>query len=168
MAIDNPYDQIDQQYPKEAEGVVTAPTRTLEWANDLGVPFPHGVGGLLAVMNSKTINARLERAHAFIYQLVADMQTIQGSVATMRTEMDEVQGAMRISVEYDVDQFNDKRKPRDRRKVHQWIHTLLAARPFLAGYVSSVPGFHLHATLPYWAHMGQRRVIGSPLTSIRV
>jgi hypothetical protein len=112
MAIDNPYDQIDQQYPKEAEGVVTALTRTLESANDLGVPFPHGVGGLLAFMNSKTINARLERARAFIDQLVADMQTIQGSVATMRTEMDEVQGAMRISVEYDVDQFNDKKRER--------------------------------------------------------
>lgn len=63
-------------------------------------------------MNSKTINARLERAHAFIDQLVADMQTVQGTVATMRTEMDEVQGAMRVSVEYDVDQFNDKKRER--------------------------------------------------------
>lgn len=42
MAIDNPYDLIDQQYQKEAGGIVTALTRMLESANDLGAPIPHG------------------------------------------------------------------------------------------------------------------------------
>lgn len=112
MAIDNPYDQIEQQYPREAEGIVTALTRSLESASEIGVPFPYGVGGFLSFMNSKTMNARLERAHAFIDQLVLDLQAVQGAIATMRTEMDEVQAAMRLSVEYDVDQFNDRKRER--------------------------------------------------------
>jgi hypothetical protein len=40
------------------------------------------------------------------------MQKVQGDVAKMRTEIDEIKAAMRLSIQYDVDEFNDAKRSR--------------------------------------------------------
>jgi hypothetical protein len=112
VAIDNPYDAIDQQYPAEDEGVITAISKRLGAAKELGFPFPFGVGGLIGFINSKTRKARLDRAMAFLDQLVLDMLELQKTVKTVRTDVDEIQDAEIIALEYDLDQFNDKKRVR--------------------------------------------------------
>lgn len=56
--------------------------------------------------------ARPERALAFIRQLVEDIQRVLDWVAVMRTEVKEVQAAIRRSIRYDADEFDDAKKAR--------------------------------------------------------
>lgn len=112
MAIDNPYDAVDKQYPKEEEGVVNSIAKTLGSAKELGVPFPFGLGGVLGFINARTRKARLDRAHAYIDELVAHIQKLEGVVEHMRTDVQEIQASMLISLEYDVDQFNNTKRER--------------------------------------------------------
>jgi hypothetical protein len=112
MAIDNPYDAIDKQNPEDGDGVVSAITRAFDGAKALGIPIPEPISAFFSVLDSMSREAREQRGIAFIRQLVEDMQKVQGDVAKMRTNIDEIKAAMRLSIQYDVDEFNDAKRSR--------------------------------------------------------
>jgi hypothetical protein len=112
MAIDNPYDAIDQQYPEEEGGAVSAIAKFFAGAKELEIPMPPFIAQFFGFLDNKSKEARIERGLAFVRQLVEDIQRIEGSIATMRTDMDEVQGAMNMALEYDVEEFNNAKRDR--------------------------------------------------------
>jgi hypothetical protein len=112
VAIDNVYDAIDQQNPEDADGVVSAITRAFDGAKALGIPIPEPISAFFGVLDSMSREAREQRGIAFIRQLVEDMQKVQGDVAKMKTDIEEIKSAMRLSIQYDVDEFNDAKRPR--------------------------------------------------------
>jgi len=112
MAIDNVYDAIDKQNPEESDGVVSSITRAFDGAKTLGIPIPEPIIAFFSVLDSMSREAREQRGIAFIRQLVEDMQKVQGDVAKMRTDINEIQSAMRLSIQYDVDEFNDVKRAR--------------------------------------------------------
>jgi len=112
MAIDNAYDAVNQQYPEEDEGVVGAISKVVGGAKELGVPIPPILAQLFTFLNSKSQQARQERGEAFIHLLVEDIQKHEAAIAKMRTEVNELQQAMSIALEYDVEEFNDLKRAR--------------------------------------------------------
>jgi hypothetical protein len=112
MAIDNPYEAIDKQYPDDEGGVISAITKFFGGAKELDIPLPPVIAQFFGFLNSKSGKARMERGLAFVRQLVEDMQRAEGSIATMRTEVNEVQAAMSMSLEYDIDEFNNAKRTR--------------------------------------------------------
>lgn len=110
MAIDNPYDAIDQQYPK-ADGVAAGIMKVLDTGKALGRVSPP-IYGFFAFLNSMSSRARQERAEVFIGQLVEDMQKVESAMGKMRTDINEVQAATRLSLEYDTEEFDDKKRAR--------------------------------------------------------
>lgn len=112
MAIDNVYDAIDKQNPDEGDGVVSSITRVFDSAKALGIPIPEPISVFFSVIDSMSREAREQRGIAFIRQLVEDMQKVQNDVARMRTDIFEIQSAMRLSIQYDVNEFNDAKRSR--------------------------------------------------------
>jgi len=112
MAIDNVYDTIDKQNPEEEDGVLSRLTRVLDSAKSLGFPIPEPLAGVFSVLSSMSREAKERRGIAFVRQLVEDMQKVQGDLAKTRTQISEIQSAMRLSIEYDADEFDDKKRDR--------------------------------------------------------
>jgi hypothetical protein len=112
MAIDNKYDATDKQYPEDEGGVVSAITRGIDSVKALGIPIPDPFSAFFSVLDSMSREAREQRGIAFIRLLVEDMQKMQDDVAKMRTDIREVQAAMRLSIQFDVDEFNDAKRLR--------------------------------------------------------
>jgi hypothetical protein len=112
MAIDNVYDAIDKQNPEEGDGVVSSISRAFDGAKALGIPIPEPITAFFNVLDSMSREAKEQRGIAFIQQLVEDMQKVQNDVAKMRTSIDEIQSAMRLSIQYDVNEFNDAKRTR--------------------------------------------------------
>jgi hypothetical protein len=112
MAIDNPYDAIAGQYPEDEDGPIAGLAKFFGGAKELGFPMPPIAAQFFGFLNSKSKEAREQRGLAFIRQLVEDIQRIDSAVATMRTDMNEVQSAINMALEYDVDEFNDAKRDR--------------------------------------------------------
>lgn len=112
MAIDNAYDAINQQNPEEGDGVISSIARVFDGVKALCIPIPEPLAAFFNVLDSMTHEAKVKRGTAFIQQLVEDMQRVQGDVAKMRTDINEIQSAMRLSMWYDVDEFNDAKRAR--------------------------------------------------------
>jgi hypothetical protein len=112
VAIDNIYDAIDKQNPEDGNGVASAITRAFDGAKALGIPLPEPISAFFSVLDSMSREAREQRGIAFIRQLVEDMQKVQGDLAKMKTDIEEIKSAMRLSIQYDVDEFNDARRTR--------------------------------------------------------
>lgn len=110
MAIDNVYDAIDKQYPK-GDGLTSGIMKVLDTGKALGKVSPP-IYGFFAFLNSMSAKARQERAEAFVSQLVEDMVKVQDAMEKMRTDITEVQAATRISLEYDTEEFDDKKRDR--------------------------------------------------------
>jgi len=83
MAIDNVYDAIDKQYPKD-DGIPSAIMKVLDTGKALGKVSPP-IYGFFAFLNSMSSKARQERAEAFVRQLVEDMGKVQDAMEKMRT-----------------------------------------------------------------------------------
>jgi hypothetical protein len=110
VAIDNVYDAIDKQYPKD--GILPSGLmKVLDAGKALGKVSPP-IYGFFSFLNSMTAKARQERAEAFVTQLVEDMGKVQDAMAKMRTDITEVQAATRVSLEYDTEEFDDKKRDR--------------------------------------------------------
>jgi hypothetical protein len=112
MAIDDPYDAIDQQYPEEEGGPVSALAKVFGTAKDLGLPEVPFVAQFFTFLGSKSPEAKFERGMAFIRQLVDDMQRNEEAIARMRTEISEIRAAINLGLEYDVHEFNDAKRDR--------------------------------------------------------
>lgn len=110
MAIDNPYDAIDQQY--QTDGVLPPGLmRVVDTGKAVGKVAPP-IYSFFSFLNSMSSKARQERAEAFVGQLVEDMQKVQDAMEKMRTDINEVQAATRLSLEYDTEEFDDKKRAR--------------------------------------------------------
>jgi hypothetical protein len=112
MAIDNPYDAIDAQYPEDERAVASAIAKVLGVGAALGIPIPPVVSQFFGFLDTMSGEAKQARGVAFLRQLVEDMQRVLDSIGTMRTEMNEIQSAIRIALEYDVEEFNDAKRDR--------------------------------------------------------
>ena len=110
MAIDNVYDAIDKQYSK-GDGITSGIMKVLDAGKALGKISPP-IYGFFAFLNSMSAKARQERAEAFVSQLVEDMVKVQDAMEKMRTDISEVQSATRLSLEYDTEEFDDKKRGR--------------------------------------------------------
>jgi hypothetical protein len=84
MAIDNPYDAIDQQYPEEEGGPVSALAKFFGGAKELGLPDPPFIAQFFTFLNSKSKEAKFERGMAFVRRLVEDMQRHEVAHLTAR------------------------------------------------------------------------------------
>jgi hypothetical protein len=112
MAIDNPYDAIDQQHPEDEGALGFAISKVLGAGAAIGIPIPPLVSQFFGFLDSMSSEAKKQRGVAFLRQLVDDMQRVLNSIAAIRTEMKEIQNAMRLSLEYDVEEFNDAKRNR--------------------------------------------------------
>jgi hypothetical protein len=110
VAIDNVYDAIDKQYPK-GDAIASGIMKVLDGAKALGKVSPP-IYGFFAFLNSMSAKARQERAEAFVSQLVEDMVKVQDAMEKMRTDIGEVQAATRLALEYDTEEFDDKKRNR--------------------------------------------------------
>jgi hypothetical protein len=79
MAIDNPYDAIDQQYPEDEGALGSAIAKVLGMGAALGIPMPPFVSQFFGFLDSMSSKAKQERGTAFIHQLVEDIQKVQAS-----------------------------------------------------------------------------------------
>jgi hypothetical protein len=113
MAIDDPFDAVQQQYP---EGAVDGPFAKLALASSmaavLGAPVAGPLAAIFSFLDSFSTQAKLDRGLAFIRVLIEEFAGLEQKVTTMKTDMAEIHSALRISITNDVTEFNDAKRSR--------------------------------------------------------
>ncbi|WP_158793804.1 hypothetical protein [Granulicella sp. L60] len=111
MAIDNPFDAVEKQYPDGSD--VPFAELTLGSATvALGFPVTSPLAILFGFLDSFNTSARLDRGMAFIRVLTDHFKGLESSIKNMQTDVKEVQAALRVALHNDLDEMNDKKRDR--------------------------------------------------------
>ncbi len=111
MAIDNPFDAVDKQYPK-GPSVPLAELTVASASAALGFPLFGTLAILFGFLDSFTTSSRLDRGLAFIRILNDQLKDLESAVNSMKTDVSEVQAALRVGLHNDLEEFNDKKRDR--------------------------------------------------------
>jgi hypothetical protein len=111
MAIDDPFDAVDKQYPDGPDGPFAHLTLGSATAA-LGFPIASPLAIIFGFLDSFSTQARLDRGLAFIRVLNEQFKGLESSVKGMKTEVAEVQAALRIGLHNDLNEFNDQKRDR--------------------------------------------------------
>jgi hypothetical protein len=109
MAIDDPFQAVDEQYPEGPDGPFAE--LTLGSATTaLGFPLVAPLAIIFGFLDSFTTQAKLNRGLAFIRVLNEQFKGLEASVKNMKTEVAEVQAALRVALSNDLNEFNDQKR----------------------------------------------------------
>jgi hypothetical protein len=111
MAIDDPFDAVEKQYPISSEvplAELTLGTATVA----LGFPAASPLAILFGFLDSFNTSARQSRGEAFIRALIEQFKGMESSIKNMKTDVAEVQAALRVAIHNDLDEMNDKKRDR--------------------------------------------------------
>jgi hypothetical protein len=111
VAIDDPFDAVDKQYPEGTD----APFAELTLGSAtvaLGFPIFSPLAILFGFIDSFGTSARVDRAIAFIRVLNEQFKGLEASVKNMKTDIAEVQAALRVALSSDLNEVNDKKRDR--------------------------------------------------------
>ncbi|MBB5327809.1 hypothetical protein [Tunturiibacter gelidoferens] len=111
MAIDNPFDQVEKHYPVGSE----APLAELTLGSAtvaLGFPAASPIAILFGFLDSFNTSKRQDRGEAFIRALIEQFKGLESSIKNMKTDVAEVQAALRVAIHNDIDEMNDNKRDR--------------------------------------------------------
>lgn len=111
MAIDDPFEAVEKQYPDGPAGPFAELNLTSASAA-LGFPLAAPLAILFGFLDSFSTQAKLERGLAFIRVLIEQFKGLETSVTNMKTDVAEVQAALRVALSNDLDEFNDQKRDR--------------------------------------------------------
>jgi hypothetical protein len=111
MAIDDPFEAVNKQYPDGSD--VPFAELTLGSATvALGFPVTSPLAILFGFLDSFNTSARQNRGEAFIRVLIEQFKELETSLKNMKTDVKEVQAALRIALHNDLDEMDDKKRDR--------------------------------------------------------
>jgi len=111
MAIDDPFDAVEKQYPVGSE----APLAELTLGSAtvaLGFPAASPLAILFGFLDSFNTSKRQDRGEAFVRTLIEQFKGLESSVKNMKTDVKEVQAALRVALHNDIDEMDDKKRDR--------------------------------------------------------
>ena len=108
MAIDNPLDAFEQQYPEENRSL---PKTVVKYVGDgsFKLAFPEGLGGeILSKVWSSIFDREygMERANAFIMLAISEL----GHLGSTKASHDDVRKAVQLGIWYDRHEQDDKKR----------------------------------------------------------
>jgi hypothetical protein len=111
VPIDDPFEAVERQYPNGSD--VPFAELTLGSATvALGFPVTSPLAILFGFIDSFNTSARQDRGEAFIRVLIEQFKGLETSIKNMKTDVKEVQAALRIAIHNDLDEFNDQKRDR--------------------------------------------------------
>jgi hypothetical protein len=111
VAIDDPFEAVDKQYPEGTDAPfaeLTLGSATIA----LGFPVTSPLAILFGFLDSFNTSTRLDRGLAFIRVLTEQFKVLETSIKSMKTDVAEVQAALRVALHNDLDEFNDQKRDR--------------------------------------------------------
>jgi len=111
IAIDDPFDAVDKQFPEGQDAPFSELTLGSATAA-LGFPLAAPLAIIFGFLDSFTTQARLDRGLAFIRVLNDQFKALEASVRGMKTDVKEIQAALRVGFHNDLNEFNDQKRER--------------------------------------------------------
>ena len=136
MAIDDPFEAVEKQYPLGPD-VPTSEITLGASSVALGFPLFNPLAIFMAFVDSFTTAKRVERALAFIRVLNEEFKNLESQVKSTKTDVAEVQTALRVALSSDLDEFCDQKRDRYIKIVTSAI-SLPTKVTDLAGFIRDV------------------------------
>jgi len=107
--IDDPFGAVDKQYPEVSDGPFAELTLATA-STALGIPLVGPLAIIFGFLDSVSTQARLQRGLAFISVLVDQFKGMEEKFSSMKTDVTEIQAALRVAINIDVNEFNDQKR----------------------------------------------------------
>lgn len=113
MAIDDPFDAVEGQYPEQPGGRVASGLEMVtQAAAAIGIPLAGALNVLFGFLARFDTAARWERVEAFIRELLIAYRGHEEQMTRMKTDVADLQSAMQVALSLDLNEFNDAKRTR--------------------------------------------------------